>query len=569
MVQQPVPAVNARILPKTANRPRPLLIIALLIIALLIIKGARDVKNNQGHLRTSVLYLLPSPHVPAKSCFGIHWAMPKSITPRMNGLFLWFANWSNDCSLDKKWYTAHRFENPIGRRYCPPRQGQIDKGKLQMQQSKIKILLASLFISVVLSSGANKAAGQNTAHLPPQKTAVVKQLKEEAAKRQFYLGCITGNLAVNERQRLVEEMLDNLDPILVGKHVVFSKKWRNYIGPNKSITAQQFESLRDRTDRVYDAYKELIGRAPKAGEKVYIEIRPAEYFRKPNGGHVAGHAHSNAFCINENFVRNSMGTLMHELAHVFAYATNWEVKAESIVPLLMAYAYETIPGETLGNRHRISRFEAALNNFRTNKIEAFALDDPDDSGYGAHAFDFYLLGLVDKVGWETYKKVFRTYADEPHVTIARFPGGQAGKARDLFDRIERLSGKPGVLRSLPDKGELLDKYFSVQVQKAPPYDSPYEDLLEAAEMGTARDVESFVNKGGDVNAKNAVGFTALHYAAQSNAEYAFPGTDAFNRSVDVMRYLISAGANVNAKTNIGRTPLHQAAMSNALQMWRS
>jgi len=433
-----------------------------------------------------------------------------------------------------------------------------------MQQSQIKILLATFFISVILSCIANKATGQNTAQLPPQKAAVVKQLKEELANRQYLLGSITGNVSPRERRRIVEDTLNNLDPILVGKYVVFPKKWLNYIGPNKPITVQQFGLIRDRLDRVYDAYKELTGKAPGAGEKVFIEIKSEQYFRKASGGHFAGHAHANAFCINKNVVQNSMGMgiLMHELAHVFAYATNWEVNAESIVPLLMAYAYETIPGETSGNRHRISRFEAALNNFRTNKIEAFALDDPDDSGYGAHAFDFYLLGLVDKVGWETYKKVIRTYADEPHVTIARFPGGQAGKARDLFDRIERLSGKPGVLRTLPDRGELLDKYFSVQVQKAPPYDSPYEDIFEAAEMGTVRDVESFVNKGDDVNAKNAVGFTALHYAAQSNDEYALPGTNTYNRSVEVMRYLISVGADINAKTNLGRTPLHQAARSN-------
>jgi hypothetical protein len=62
-------------------------------------------------------------------------------------------------------------------------------------------------------------------------------------------------------------MLNNLDPVLVGKHVVFSKKFLDHIGPNKSITAQQFAIMRDRTDRVYDAYKELTGSPPGAGEK--------------------------------------------------------------------------------------------------------------------------------------------------------------------------------------------------------------------------------------------------------------------------------------------------------------
>ena len=450
------------------------------------------------------------------------------------------------------------------------------------------LALTTLFVSVVLFSGTNKIVGQNTSHLPPQKAAVVKQLKDELAKRHYLFGCIMNNAgldnaATSQRQRLVEEALDNLDPILVGKYVVFSKKFLNHIGPNKSITAQQFEIMRDRTDRVYDAYKELTGKAPGAGEKVFINIAPEAYFRNPKGGHYNGHAHANMSCLNELGVANGLkeaalhnslnSTIMHELAHVFAYATNWEVNPESVVPLLMAYAYETVPeaqiGSTPGNKSRISRFEAALDNFRKNKIVAFALDDADDSGYGAHAFDFYLLGLVDQVGWDTYKKVIRSYADEPHVTHARFPGGQAGKARDLFNRIERVSGKPGVLRTLPDKGELLDKFFTVQVSTAKqttdtsdthvvtttsrgaslPYDSPYEDIFEAAEMGTARDVASFVNKGNDVNAKNEVGFTALHYAAH------------YNQNIDVLRYLVSAGADINAKTNLGRTPLHQAALS--------
>jgi len=456
-------------------------------------------------------------------------------------------------------------------------------------RAKTQFFLAALFVSGMLLSDANKTAGQNTSHLPPQKAAVVKQMKDEFAKRHYLCGCIMDNpsldnAATNARKRLVEEMLDNLDPILVGKHVVFSKKFLNHIGPNKSITAQQFEIMRDRTDRVYEAYKELTGKAPGAGEKVFINIAPEAYMRMPSGGYAGAHAHANMFCFNETGVANGLkaaashnslpGGMTHELAHVFAYATNWEVNPESVVPLLEAYAFETVPaaqiGSTPGNKHRIGRFEAALNNFRNNKIEAFALDDPADSGYGAHAFDFYLMGLVDKGGWETYKKVIRSYADEPHVIHARFPGGQAGKARDFFNRIERFSGKNGVLRSLPDNGALLDKHFNVQNSLAKqmtntqaatatsettsngtssPHDSPYEDLFEAAEMGTVRDVESFVKKGSDINAKNEAGFTALHYAAH------------YNQNIDVLRYLVSIGAHVNAKTNLGRTPLHQAAMS--------
>jgi hypothetical protein len=72
-------------------------------------------------------------------------------------------------------------------------------------------------------------------------------------------------------------------------------------------------------------------------------------------------------------------------------------------------------------QHFHSKFSGILNGVRyIDKGARWA----DGYAYESHAFDFYLMGLVDKVGWETYKKVLRSYADEPGVLHSKFPGGQ-------------------------------------------------------------------------------------------------------------------------------------------------
>ena len=118
------------------------------------------------------------------------------------------------------------------------------------------------------------------------------------------------------------------------------------------------------------------------------------------------------------------------------------------------------------------------------------------------------------------------------------------------------------------------------------YQSRFEDIFEAAKVGTVEDVKYFVeNKGVDINVKDdddwtplslaakhnsdvdvlkyliskcndvktksSTGRTLLHFAAQSNS------------NVDVLKYLISQGINANSKNQKGLTPLHDAAGSNA------
>jgi len=269
---------------------------------------------------------------------------------------------------------------------------------------------------------------------------------------------------------------ENIDPILVGENIVFSNKWLQFIGSNKPLTRQQFEQWRDRIDIIYNCYVDLVGTTPKKGKKVFINA-------SSNSDNGSAHALDNTITYNINYTRmknrfeeiakhNSWDyTAMHELGHVFANSRKWEIDIEVITELLVSYFMETIleaqygaPGKsgvTLGARHRQRMYNRSLDDLRAGRIEAF-----DRGG----VFQLYIHGLVDKVGWDTYKQVFRSYSDE-NFTPNKYEitwdknGHFIGNpnARDFFDRIEYFSGKPGVLRTLPDKGALLDKYFNPQV----------------------------------------------------------------------------------------------------------
>jgi hypothetical protein len=267
--------------------------------------------------------------------------------------------------------------------------------------------------------------------------------------------------------------LANIDPMLVGRHVVFGPNWLPFIGDGKPLTKQQFEAWRNKTDIMYDRYVDLTGTIPLKGEKVFINLRDKDYFKQST---IGAHAHGNTICFNINASfggihgrlkevaeRNSWNhTMMHELAHVFATGRKWEVDTEGITDVLVSYLLETTPGAhygtpgrpgalgaTAGTAHRNRFYNRALNQFKTGKI-----DSPT-------ACELYLNGLVDKVGWDVYKQVFRSYNDKNFELNKNLRSDKNVLARSFFDRLEHFSGNSGVLRTLPDKGALLDKYFNV------------------------------------------------------------------------------------------------------------
>ena len=73
-------------------------------------------------------------------------------------------------------------------------------------------------------------------------------------------------------------------------------------------------------------------------------------------------------------------------------------------------------------------------------------------------------------------------------------------------------------------------------------------LIEAAKSGDRAALKSLIQKKADVNAADADGTTALHWAA-------------YHDDLDSVDLLIKAGANVNAANDLGATPLWNAGMN--------
>jgi ankyrin repeat protein len=72
-------------------------------------------------------------------------------------------------------------------------------------------------------------------------------------------------------------------------------------------------------------------------------------------------------------------------------------------------------------------------------------------------------------------------------------------------------------------------------------------LLEAAKNGDLIKVQTLLEKGANPKAKDNIGLTPLHYAADLGY-------------VEIVELLLERGADPKAKDNIGLTPLHIAAL---------
>ena len=74
-------------------------------------------------------------------------------------------------------------------------------------------------------------------------------------------------------------------------------------------------------------------------------------------------------------------------------------------------------------------------------------------------------------------------------------------------------------------------------------------LIIAGQPGAARFQSLIVMRGADLDAHDEKGYTALHYAVESN-------------SVKMVRHLVECGATVNIQNGDGNTPLHLVVNSN-------
>jgi hypothetical protein len=242
--------------------------------------------------------------------------------------------------------------------------------------------------------------------------------------------------------------------------------------------------FRDHADLIYDAMAELTGRLPEDGERIYFGV---DHRANPKGSRspiefgAYTWADSNMIYFYDDEAPHSLRTvtknnvasvLPHEIAHNF---TQRKIGAEyeSFANILLAYVLETIDGvnfipnrpDSLEQRtfketeYREVHFNSAVQQFRNGRIQPFSpVDDKNDSAY-----DFYLFGLVDKVGWDVYRQVMHSYEDPNYernwqVRLA-WDSSPSERAKEFFVRVGLFHGDLEVLFSLPDNGSLIQRFF--------------------------------------------------------------------------------------------------------------
>jgi hypothetical protein len=282
--------------------------------------------------------------------------------------------------------------------------------------------------------------------------------------------------------------------VLVGRYIVFSTEWLGLVGNGKDVVSrQQFQAWCNRIDRLYECYEKFIGHKPRNGNMIFIDLVPATYWSDPTifphgnipratAQPVVNHIRFNKDALDFNTGQlgemrsgNLLGyTMMHEIGHIFTSISRgkpetWRpADGETAANLLVYYALENggfrIRNSGSSSRLRQAYIREALKNLQNDNISAFPA-----CSCGGSAYDFYLCGLVDEVGWETLKKTIQSYHDGTYTPTKRYEPDKEKeqtamhvRAHEFFDRLAHFHGDTLVLRKQSDEGALLDKFFTVK-----------------------------------------------------------------------------------------------------------
>ena len=301
----------------------------------------------------------------------------------------------------------------------------------------------------------------------------------------------------NARIAAQNQMIQSINPILVGRNIVFSTDWLQHIGNGQDqMTAAQFALWRDRTDRIYDAMAYLTGILPFYGERVTINIKTREeLLRNMVVANASAHAHGwePVFCYNiddlqftiYNVRRGSWSFIqIHEMAHIFDFGTgiftlSGMSKNESMANFIAAFAmdvtgahffsFEFSPafdhnnnGIVRGQNFRDSIIALTRQSRQNGNLRPF-------TPHGSHtscAFSKYLHESVNRIGWKPVMLAFRSYKDMRLLRLVSHNfnnGTNPGRARDFFGRIQDFSGNPNLKQSITG-GVVLNQHFNISPQ---------------------------------------------------------------------------------------------------------
>ena len=295
---------------------------------------------------------------------------------------------------------------------------------------------------------------------------------------------------VENTTRRIQQIESVSDPVLVGKHVLFSPEWLALLGDgrNNTITRQQFQAYRDRVDRLYEIYENFVGHKSADSDKIFIDLAGDEIFGKNGvfadlpGGAAGGEDAIYLVYINKNhidmrmnrpgFERNAIlsnnlvgGVMMHEIAHLFTFpdfvSQRWDPACREAAADLLVYCavehygFSAISGGSFSERGQIqvittssveprqTHVQTLLRNLRFGNLSPFR-GGPGDwhANYGRNAHCLYTFGLVDVVGWGTFGKAIQSYHNGTYAPTKTYTPdstksqtGANAVAHEFFDRL--------------------------------------------------------------------------------------------------------------------------------------
>ena len=371
-------------------------------------------------------------------------------------------------------------------------------------QNNVPIFFAFLLAAWIYFGGNNAEAQEN--RLSQQQQATVSQLITEFRSQGYHT------------EHWIQPVENVTDPVLVGRYVVLSTEWLEIVGNGRdgTVTRRQFQAWRDRIDKLYECYEKFMGHKPRNGDLIFIDLSPETYWPDPT---IFPHGNApratvqpvinyirfnkdsldfNAVILREIRSGNLLGfTLMHEIGHIFTFTSRGKPETwrpadiETAANFLVYYALEScgirINNSGSPSRLRQAYIQEALTNLQNENIVAFPT-----CSCGGSAYDLYLCGLVDEVGWETLRKTIQSYHDGSYTPTKRYEPDREkeqtamhARAHEFFDRLVHFHGDAQVLRKGPDEGVLLDKYFTVRTT---PIVNPARNTIRTTPAGSNQSI---------------------------------------------------------------------------------
>ncbi|MDE6858657.1 MAG: M60 family metallopeptidase [Alistipes sp.] len=193
-----------------------------------------------------------------------------------------------------------------------------------------------------------------------------------------------------------------------------------------TISDEAVDAWLAKLDRIYDAYRDLVGDVPYGGRKITILTTPGI---EPGYWALAGNPilWNNHVAVREVIERTESHDdwgfgIMHEIGHVFSAGNirhygSWNWNDEIFANFRMSYALEACDG-VMSQRNRLYRGAEVRDYYKIFYDETIGAGKAVNNGDALH---YTFLRIKDRYGWDVYKKAFRALyeIDDEHLPVLK------------------------------------------------------------------------------------------------------------------------------------------------------